>query len=449
VGDDFLIQSLHIVGAYPWEYTHEASLLYSFPGGSMLGQALPAMVLPRGCNFSVRSFAGPTGLFKLLFDEASVYNGHFSILYVPVRKCYLFCYRFRVTPFSLPSLSHPFTVADLLPRMTSCDMPECDMCIVIETKLPHFSLIRGLIQWMLHAELISRMEMLAIIERYYRTQEITDDDKQESWPAENRCHIQKLLGDFASMTGPWPGETFVIDAPPAPTFRWVCPTCEPNYRPLAQHVLYDLVRHVSPKLFIQLFSALCLEKSIVVYHKDETLVSNVVLALHFLLRPMEWVAGSISVLPPQLDDMLSAPSPVLIGTTDRVNLVQRGFVLLDVVNRSLVFGDPQTPLYPKHQEVEKRLQKVWKEIRNVDSPGLAEILDEANLLVAELVQPIPLSIIADISSPTEIRSRFFDELYLKQFPFAERPFVEAFAATQMFRWRIEQECRRRSDRLRE
>jgi hypothetical protein len=332
--------------------------------------------------------------------------------------------------------------------MTSVDIPECDMCIIIETKLPHFSLVRGLVQWLLHAELISRMARLPIIERFHRTQEVTDDDKQDSWPADDRCHMQKLLADFTSTAAPRPGETFVIDAPPAPAFHWVCPDCEPNYIPLARHVLYDLVRHISPKVFLQLFSALCLEKSIIVYHKEDVIVSNVVLALHFLLRPLEWVAGSISILPPQLSEMLSAPSPVLVGTPNVVEAIHRGFVLLDVANQSLVFGDGEMQLFPKYQEIEKRISKTWKEIKSADSPGLVEILQAANLLVAELVQPIQRSIMTDLSSSTEIRSKFFEELYLKQFPLAERPFVEAFAATQMFRWRTEQECRRRSDRLR-
>jgi hypothetical protein len=49
--------------------------------------------------------------------------------------------------------------------MTSRDITECGMCITIDTRLLHFLLISGLGQWLLHAELISRMAILPIIER--------------------------------------------------------------------------------------------------------------------------------------------------------------------------------------------------------------------------------------------------------------------------------------------
>jgi hypothetical protein len=91
----------------------------------------------------VRSFCSWTGLFKLLFDEMPVYSGDFGVLEVPVRKCYLLCEHCCVTPLPPSSPSHLFTIAELRPRITSRDILECDMCIVIKTKVPHFLLIRG------------------------------------------------------------------------------------------------------------------------------------------------------------------------------------------------------------------------------------------------------------------------------------------------------------------
>jgi hypothetical protein len=121
-------------------------LLYSFLAESIAGIVLPELVLPRGCNFAVRSFWSSMGFFKVLFDETPVENGHFSIRFVPARKCHLFCYRFRVTPLSLPSLLHPLTASELLLRMTSRNIHEPDMCIVIETKPLHFSVIGGFVK---------------------------------------------------------------------------------------------------------------------------------------------------------------------------------------------------------------------------------------------------------------------------------------------------------------
>jgi hypothetical protein len=88
---------------------------------------------------------------------------------------------------------------------------------------------------------------------------------------------------------------------------------------------------------------------------------------------------------------------------------------------------------------------VWRIIRDETEPALIET---ANRIVARLIGPITASIITDFSNPSELQSLFFEELHLQQFPRAERVFVETFAETQMFRWRVKQECMMRSDRLR-
>jgi hypothetical protein len=134
----------------------------------------------------------------------------FLPLYVSAQKCSLFWYRFCVAALVL--LSHPLTVAELRPRMTNRDIPECGMYIVIETKLSHFSLIRGIVEWLLHAEPISAMAMFPVAERHLSAQGVTDDNKQQSRPVDNCRHRQKSLGNFGSIAAPPFGETFVIDA---------------------------------------------------------------------------------------------------------------------------------------------------------------------------------------------------------------------------------------------
>jgi hypothetical protein len=64
-----------------------------------------------------------------------------------------------------------------------------------------------------------------------------------------------------------------------------------------------------------------------------------------------------------------------------------------------------------------------------------------------MLGPVEASIISDFTDPKNTRSKFIDELYLGQAPLKERPFLKEFSATQMFRVHMEQECRKRSDRL--
>jgi hypothetical protein len=97
-----------------------------------------------------------------------------------------------------------------------------------------------------------------------------------------------------------------------------------------------------------------MEKSIVICHPDERRVCNAVLALHFLLRPLEWVSASISFLPPSLSELLSAPSPILIGAAHLLQPVGPGFVCLDLARPSLAFGDAAVPSSPRFRGTSRK-----------------------------------------------------------------------------------------------
>jgi hypothetical protein len=445
---DELIDGFYIIGAYPWQYTSEARVLYSVPCDDPTAAGWGNLVLPDGCNFSLRSFNGSSGLFRLLYHMESINNGQFLVSYVAAQKSYLFSYRLTVTALSLPALAHTLCLSDLLQHIAASEIPTCDICIVISSRRPHYTLFRELIRWFLHAELVARMAVFATIDRYHLTEELPSEDPNRTWPSAHRCSLEEDLLGFFSVPAPEAGRELVIDNPPAPTFRWICPAYEDGceHFPLAQAALYDLVRSTSPRVFVQLITALWLETSIIVYHPDESRVANVILALHYLLLPLVWVSGSISVLPPDLSDMLYAPSPVLIGTAHVVEFIQEHWVFVDLTKGKIFFGSAEPVTHPAMRQLEQTARMSWRTIRGPDSPGILDLLHLSNLEVDRLLTPLPTSIITDFSDAEDIQSHFFEELYLSQFPFAERLFVEAFAATQMFRWRAEQECRRKTDR---
>jgi hypothetical protein len=75
------------------------------------------------------------------------------------------------------------------------------------------------------------------------------------------------------------------------------------------------------------------------------------------------------------------------------------------------------------------------------------ILTETKKIVEKFLNPVQGAIMSQITE-SEITSKFFPELYLKQFPRNDRLFMVAFTQTQMFQLRIEVDCRKNSDRQR-
>jgi hypothetical protein len=233
-----------------------------------------------------------------------------------------------------------------------------------------------------------------------------------------------------------------IDLPPFSVFRWTRPRVPKNYFPLAEKVLEEVVRRTDQRTFAHLFSALLLEKTIVVFHPEEEVVSSTILALHFMLRPLRWASGSVSVLPEVLEDLLSAPNPLLIGMTQKLTEMQPWFVYFDL-ERQRMRLDSEFMLLPGIAVMEKALKGIWQR----KSGRFAEILGWTSIIVTKFLTPITQAIMSDWDERGNVFSRFCREAYLAAFGNKERAFADAFSTTQMFQVQVEQDCRRRSDRL--
>jgi hypothetical protein len=239
----------------------------------------------------------------------------------------------------------------------------------------------------------------------------------------------------------------VFDRAPYPPFRWRRPVSERGYMELARHALKCLLGHLSLPTFVTLFSAVCLEKFVIVYHRDPVVVTQAVLALHFMIRPLRWVLGSVSLLPEALWELLTAPSPMVIGTAVAVPALERGKVFVDI-GRDHIAIDEQFPDYPHRTQMIRELAAVLGEAKALTDGHLNRLVMATNLAVRDMLGPCEASIMTDMSDAQKTQSKFIEELYLGQAPVKDRPFLREFSSTQMFRHHVEQECRKRSDRRR-
>lgn len=292
--------------------------------------------------------------------------------------------------------------------------------------------------------MIARMQVSHYIERFLEGRGPIGDDMVE-WPAAHRSKFLQEFARIAAIAPPGPNETIVIDSPPCRVFRWQRPGVPKIYFPLASRALADVVKHIDLRAFTTLFSALLLEKTIIVYHTDEAIVNNAILALHFILRPLRWVSGSISILPEQLTDLLNAPNPLLVGLDKPLTVSGSDFVYFNLVAQDLHVLGPNFPLYPKYAELEMRLRAVWAPPPKGHEPvDYTSILAVTSSVVGLLMNAVDASIMSDMTG-AEAHSLFLREFFLPRFPREEQPFAQAFSETQMFQLQVEHACRRRSD----
>jgi hypothetical protein len=438
-----IIDGFYIVGNYPWAGDPSPTVLYSMTPDDPAGGAYAIFLLPQGSTYSTRQFHHSGELLQHLYDPTSTTRGRFHTLYFPETpgSPYFFTYRFSVDPLTLPSIAHRFSLAQLLEQMSRSALPVTEICIGIKTKFPFYHFFVGFIQWILESEMVARMHICDKIDGFLdNPKNVTPD--VAVWPDQHRTRFLNDLIAFAAIPPPDPEIEVVLDSPPCRVFKWTRPRVDKNYFPLAAQLLVDVVRTTSQRTFIQLFSALLLEKTIVVFHTDETIVNNVILALHFMLRPLRWVSGSISILPDCLEDLLNAPNPLLVGMTKTLVELGTGFVYFNLVTREVRASDGDFPLLPKRAEMEKKLKHIWAQPSK--TTDLIEILRQTGSAVTGFIDAIAPSIMADFSQ-SEVHSKFFLELFLKRFAREDRTFVQALAVTQMFQAEIEQACRRRSD----
>jgi hypothetical protein len=351
---------------------------------------------------------------------------------------YLFFVRFTAISLTVPAIAHELGLGALLAHLTRNSTPTSEICLAVRSRYPFHGLFEGFFRWMLEAERVSRLAIFPAIDQHLTSPKSPLLDLP-LWPDAHRQHFEATIISSFKAPPPGTGQRFQIDQLPFPEFAWTRPSTPKPWHPLAVHVLPELVRFVKRELFPTLFTAVLLEKTVIVYHTDDRVVSNIIMALHFLLKPLRWASSSISLLPACLDDLLNAPNPFLIGSI-RPQQLQPESVYADLVKGDIRVADGPLPVYSPMVELPRLFRSCWDPAKD-----LTPVLTECHKIVEALIAPVVRSIMTDFSDRTQAKSSFYRELYLKHFPLSERAFLQALCETQTFQMHLEQECRKKSE----
>lgn len=453
-----IVDSFYVFGTYPWEYACEPRVMYSYPESDFSAQVYTSFCLPSGTNPSFIDFNDESEYCKTIFNlDSPINQAEYFTLYFPENPeaPYLYCMKYKATPLTMPTFAHDMNLSQLFEHMTQLVMPCCDIVLCIKTKLPFYSLFKKLFTWIMHCEYVARIQIFDKFVQFLHGEVIEsfDDDcvgsilcAQEQWPTIHRMRIEDQLACLFSTPAPKASESICIDMEPFPLFKWTRPYTGKNYYQLGRHAMKIVVEYTTPDILILLYTTAILEKSIILYHPDEKVVSMFTLAIHYIVRPLRWVNSSISVLPPNLEELYNAPNPFIIGTIRPIDQITNTQVYFDLENRRAQLGD-KLPKFPFAEDLKKELEEYWPKGEFKEKISYIRILSLTSIYMNEILLSATKSIITDYTNPHKCKSIFAPELFLQHFPRSCRSFMQHFISTQMFQFYIEQKCKKQSDTM--
>jgi len=449
-----IIKRIYFCGSAPYENSSVPHLFDTIPMDPTLNDPVSQFCFPHGCKFGSIKIDSHSSFVSEVMNSPNQNEIEFFTQYFPTIEDapYFYCCKFMGNPFSMPSICHLIALEDVFDLVTPKSIPNSEMCICIQSGFPDQTLFYGILDWILQSEKIGKYSIYPIIDSYLNNgsylSAIRDDivirslgsNPSQIWPGDHRSCLTRIVENLVLKTTPDPGSSIVLDFPPFPRWVWTRLNGPRQELSLSIYCLKALVSRCSIKSYIQLLTALTLEKSMLVYSKHTEVHTCIILAFHFMLHPLKWVSPSISILPDSAIDLLDSPSPTLIGTNTLPSRIPPNVVIFDA--DSGIITNPPSVIIPNSNRLNDSLEELWKK-ETKDS--YKWIIDMTNLAIKDLISPIHVSIITDFSATDSSGSRFLPELFLKNFTVENRPFIMQFSQTQMMQFYIELECRKSSE----
>lgn len=120
----------------------------------------------------------------------------------------------------------------------------------------------------------------------------------------------------------------------------------PNDLRLESTEISDLYRILGAETLINVFGSLLLERKVILYGKNISILSSCVLGLQTILYPFQWQHTLVTLLPHSLIEVCQAPLPLLTGVLDEINVDIEDGIVIDLDGRLVLqkCGDETTIL---------------------------------------------------------------------------------------------------------
>lgn len=120
----------------------------------------------------------------------------------------------------------------------------------------------------------------------------------------------------------------------------------PNDLRLESTEISDLYRILGAETLINVFGSLLLERKVILYGKNISLLSSCILGLQTILYPFQWQHTLVTLLPHSLIEVCQAPLPLLTGVLDEITVDIEDGIVIDLDSRQVLqkCGDEATIL---------------------------------------------------------------------------------------------------------
>lgn len=106
---------------------------------------------------------------------------------------------------------------------------------------------------------------------------------------------------------------------------------EPPYTDsLTSSYALSSISKIDPNLLVDIILLMLIESSIVIYSKDATLLSQLILLLIQIIRPLRYPHPIIVNLPKEMEMVLESPFPTLIGLTTPISHLESQSVYFNI-----------------------------------------------------------------------------------------------------------------------
>lgn len=184
-----------------------------------------------------------------------------------------------------------------------------------------------------------------------------------------------------------------------------------------------LYESLGSDLLLHAFSSLLLERKVILFGSNISVVTSCVLGLQTILYPFKWQHTLITILPEELLEICQAPFPVLAGTLTGIEHDLEDGLVIDVDRRLLVqqCGDECTILPPSLRA------------SLLMSLEMVNLIDQGKMLSNVLIAEAFLRFFVELFANYKQKS-FEKDAFIQSHPVASvNLFLEWFVETSLFR----------------
>lgn len=446
-----LFEKFYVLGPKSFnENDKDISILYEYPENCAAGLVIQDFLFIENPDIPHISFQEPLQKEGYVCSSNEIYDQAIFFKNVTGTPIYTYCVRFIASPLTRPSeLINDNVFIELDQYRNSDTIPQAIFALCIESSHPFYKFYFMILERILKIEAKSRISAQNLFLEYYSSDNI---QHEMLWPNSTYFVRESFLNQLLQSFLPCYNEELTIYSNGFPKFTFRMPSIDNAPFSIALWSYKPLLKWIKLEDFLHLISSLLLEKSIFVVGSNAEEIIKTTAFLPQLISPFLWVCPLISILPPNLEEILDAPMTIIIGILSRLkNRIPPDSYVIDLDEHKFIKPASMLKL-PFHHELKIELRQnsyLFKGRKDSFSKKHAlELLKILKQFISEkLADPVFKSILSNLTTDGSEGSMFISKIYCDFFKGKYEnyeSFIQSLIETTLFGAFKEQNCRNKT-----